>query len=66
MSLIAFSNVKYYRGELTTFPSPVTRDTAVRYVHVKGASTKEGAKANRKEAEAVVTEVVRRMKTSTH
>jgi very-short-patch-repair endonuclease len=66
-SLIAFSNVKYYRGELTTFPSPVTRDTAVRYVHVEGGVYERGgAKVNRKEADAVVAEVVRRMKTSTH
>jgi very-short-patch-repair endonuclease len=65
-SLIAFSNAKYYRGELITFPSPVTRDTAVRYVHVAdGVYERGGAKVNRKEAEAVVTEVVRRLKSST-
>ena len=65
-SLIAFSNAKYYRGELMTFPSPVTRDTAVRYVHVDGGIYERGgAKVNRKEAEAVVAEVVRRLKTST-
>jgi hypothetical protein len=66
-SLIAFSNAKYYRGELMTFPSPVTRDTAVRYVHVEGGVYERGgAKVNRKEAEAVVSEVVKRLKTSTH
>ena len=65
-SLIAFSNAKYYRGELMTFPSPVTRDTAVRYVHVEGGVYERGgAKVNRKEAEAVVAEAVRRLKTST-
>jgi very-short-patch-repair endonuclease len=65
-SLIAFSNAKYYRGELMTFPSPVTRDTAVRYVHVEGGIYERGgAKVNRKEAEAVVAEVVRRLTTST-
>ncbi|KRR22382.1 DUF3320 domain-containing protein [Bradyrhizobium retamae] len=65
-SLIAFSNAKYYRGELMTFPSPVTRDAAVRYVHVEGGIYERGgAKVNRKEAEAVVAEVVRRLKTST-
>lgn len=64
-SLIAFSNAKYYRGELMTFPSPLTRDTAVRYVHVEGGIYERGgAKVNRKEAEAVVAEVVRRLKTS--
>jgi Protein of unknown function (DUF4011)/AAA domain len=66
-SLIAFSNAKYYRGELVTFPSPVTRDTAVRYVNVEGGVYERGAaKVNRKEAEAVATEVVRRLKTSSH
>jgi very-short-patch-repair endonuclease len=65
-SLIAFSNAKYYRGELMTFPSPVTRDTSVRYVHVEGGVYERGgAKVNRKEAEAVVAEVVKRMKNST-
>jgi hypothetical protein len=66
-SLIAFSNAKYYRGELVTFPSPVTRDTAVRYVNVPGGVYERGgAKVNRKEAEAVATEVVRRLKTSNY
>ena len=66
-SLIAFSNAKYYRGELITFPSPVTRDTSVRYIHVEGGVYERGgAKVNHKEAEAVVAEVVRRMRTSTH
>jgi hypothetical protein len=66
-SLIAFSNAKYYRGELVTFPSPVTRDTAVRYENVEGGVYERGAaKVNRKEAEAVATEVVRRLKTSSH
>jgi very-short-patch-repair endonuclease len=66
-SLIAFSNAKYYRGELITFPSPVTRDDAVRYVHVEGGVYERGAsKTNRKEARAVVDEVVRRLKTSPH
>src|SRR6516165_9381989 len=66
-SLIAFSNAKYYRGELITFPSPVTRDTSVRYIHVEGGVYERGgAKVNHKEAEAVVAEVVRRMRTSMH
>lgn len=64
-SLIAFSNTKYYGGELVTFPSPVTRDNAVRYVHVEGGVYERGgSKTNRKEAQAVVDEVVRRLKTS--
>jgi hypothetical protein len=65
-SLIAFSNAKYYRGELMTFPSPVTQDTAVRYIHVPdGVYERGGAKLNRKEAAAVVAEIVRRAKSST-
>jgi len=53
-SLIAFSNAKYYRGELITFPSPVTRDDAVRYVHVEGGVYERGgSKTNRKEAQDV-------------
>ena len=64
-SLIAFSNAKYYRGELITFPSPVTRDDAVRYIHVEGGVYERGgSKTNRKEAQAVVGEVVRRLKTA--
>ena len=64
-SLIAFSNAKYYRGELITFPSPVTQDTAVRYIHVPdGVYERGGAKVNRKEAAAVVAEIVRRARSS--
>jgi hypothetical protein len=61
-SLIAFSNAKYYHGELVTFPSPVTEDSAVRFVHVEGGVYERGgAKVNRKEAEAVVAEIVRKL-----
>jgi len=57
-SLIAFSNAKYYRGELVTFPSPFTTDTAVRLVPVLGGVYDRGkSKVNRKEAEGVVEEV---------
>lgn len=64
-SLIAFSNAKYYGGELVTFPSPVTKDGAVRFIHVQdGVYERGGAKVNRKEAAAVVAEVVERLKTS--
>jgi hypothetical protein len=62
-SLIAFSNAKYYRGELVTFPSPVTQDNAVRHIHVPdGIYERGGSKTNRKEAEAVVHEIIRRLK----
>jgi very-short-patch-repair endonuclease len=64
-SLIAFSNAKYYKGELVTFPSPVTRDDAVHFIHVPdGVYERGGSKTNRKEAQAVVDEVVRRLKSA--
>ncbi|MGH7102124.1 MAG: DUF3320 domain-containing protein [Acetobacteraceae bacterium] len=61
-SLIAFSNERYYDGRLVTFPSPVTDDRAVRYVHVPGGVYERGsARVNREEARAVVREVVHRL-----
>jgi hypothetical protein len=65
-SLIAFSNAKYYRGELVTFPSPVTKDAAVRLVPVEHGIYERGkARVNRKEAQELVADVVRRMRSST-
>jgi very-short-patch-repair endonuclease len=62
-SLIAFSNKHYYRGELVTFPSPLTADQAVRYVHVPGGVYERGkGRVNQEEAKAVVADVVRRLK----
>ena len=62
-SLIAFSNNEYYKGRLVTFPSPLTEDRAVRYVHVPNGVYERGTgKVNREEARAVVAEVVRRLK----
>ena len=47
-SLIAFSNAKYYRGELVSFPSSFTTDTAVRLVPVLGGVYDRGkSKVNR-------------------
>ncbi|BBF92157.1 DUF3320 domain-containing protein [Blastochloris tepida] len=61
-SLIAFSNHHYYTGRLVTFPSPVTEDRAVRYVHVPGGVYERGAgRVNRTEARAVVADIVRRL-----
>lgn len=61
-SLIAFSNQRYYEGRLVTFPSPVTEDRAVRYVHVPGGVYERGSgRVNREEARAVVREVVNRL-----
>jgi hypothetical protein len=61
-SLIAFSNERYYDGRLVTFPSPVTEDQAVRYVHVPGgAYERGGARVNREEARSVVRAIVDRL-----
>lgn len=61
-SLIAFSNERYYGGRLVTFPSPVTDDRAVRYVHVPGGVYERGSgRVNREEARAVVREVSNRL-----
>ena len=64
-SLIAFSNDRYYDGDLITFPSPVTSDRAVRLVPVtRGTYDRGGKRTNQAEAEAVVAEVVRRLETA--
>jgi len=61
-SLIAFSNHRYYGGELVTFPSPVTEDKAVSFHYVKGVYEKGGARINKPEAKAVVADVVAKLK----
>jgi very-short-patch-repair endonuclease len=64
-SLIAFSNARYYRSELVTFPSPVTKDTALRFIPVKDGVYERGkGRINRPEAVAVVAEVVNRLRSS--
>ena len=64
-SLIAFSNARYYRSELVTFPSPVTKDTALRFVPVEDGIYERGkGRVNRPEAVAVVAEVVSRLRSS--
>jgi very-short-patch-repair endonuclease len=61
-SLINFSNQQYYQGRLVTFPSNVTEDKAVRYVHVPGGVYERGkGRVNREEARVVVAEIVRRL-----
>ncbi len=59
--LIAFSNQRYYDGQLITFPSPVSGERAVRYEHVSGTYDRGGARTNISEARAVVADVVRRL-----
>ena len=60
-SLIAFSNHCYYDDGLITFPSPQEM-TAVKLHLVNGVYGRSSSRTNRKEAEAVVAEVVRRLK----
>lgn len=61
-SLIAFSNHRYYGGGLVTFPSPVTDDRAVSFHLVKGRYEKGGARTNQPEAQALVADLVSRLK----
>ncbi|OLZ11151.1 DUF4011 domain-containing protein [Sulfobacillus thermosulfidooxidans] len=53
-SLIAFSNHRYYDSQLITFPSPVTRDNAVKLCLVEGTYDRGATRTNAKEAKAVV------------
>jgi very-short-patch-repair endonuclease len=53
-SLIAFSNHAYYKGELVTFPSADTRDTAVVLHKVDGVYARGKGRTNQIEAQAVV------------
>jgi very-short-patch-repair endonuclease len=56
-ALIAFSNTRYYDGDLVTFPSPVTNDMSVSFRHVHGTYDRGSSKTNRAEAEAIVREI---------
>lgn len=62
-SLIAFSNIMYYGNKLCTFPSPDALESKVRLVLVEDGVYDRGfTKRNKAEAEALVAEVVRRLK----
>lgn len=60
-SLIAFSNHRYYDGDLITFPAPVTLDAAVSWRKVAGSWSRGKARTNQAEAEAIVAEVLARL-----
>ncbi|GFO82903.1 MAG: DNA helicase [Methyloceanibacter sp.] len=61
-SLIAFSNHFYYDNELLTFPSPfVGKGVSYRWVQ-GGVYDRSQSRTNRAEAEAIVAEVVGRMR----
>ena len=62
-SLIAFSNVNYYSSKLCTFPSPDAMDSRVKLQYIENGVYDRGAtKCNKAEAEALVDEVIRRLK----
>lgn len=60
-SLIAFSNSKYYDNKLYTFPSPDDLVSRVTIVHPAGFYDKGKTKQNKAEAQAVVSEIIRRL-----
>lgn len=62
-SLIAFSNYRYYGGDLVTFPSPVTNDRAVSF-HLAAAGLYErgASRTNKPEAKALVEDLIARLK----
>jgi very-short-patch-repair endonuclease len=62
-SLIAFSNYNYYGNRLLTFPSPFTQGMGVSWKHVvSGVYDKGKSRTNRAEAEAVVSDIISRLK----
>ncbi|MDE7345539.1 MAG: DUF4011 domain-containing protein [Muribaculaceae bacterium] len=65
-SLIAFSNNEYYEGSLITFPSVDDKSTKVHFVPVRGGLyDKGGRRCNQAEAEAIVAEIIRRLRSGT-
>lgn len=63
-SLITFSNYHYYGNRLLTFPSPVREGLGVSLCHVSAGVYDRGrSRTNRAEAEEVVAEVLRRLRT---
>lgn len=63
-SLITFSNYKYYAGTLTTYPAPSDRESMVNLKRIDGLYTRgsgAGGGTNPIEAQAVVSEVIRRL-----
>ncbi len=61
-SLIAFSNLAYYDASLVTYPSADTRDSAVTLRRVDGLYAKGKSRTNPPEAQALVAELVRRLR----
>jgi len=64
-SLITFSNRQYYENDLLTFPSPETGDGGVRFRYLSAARyDKGGSRTNKKEAEALVAELIQRLRST--
>lgn len=61
-SLISFSNHQYYDGHLVTFPSADNRESKVRLVHIDGHYDKGKTRCNKAEANAIVEEVLKRLR----
>lgn len=62
-SLIAFSNWNYYGNHLVTFPAAESEDRGVSFRHIPDGIYDRGkSRTNRKEAEAIVSDLVKRMK----
>lgn len=61
-SLIAFSNAHYYENKLMTFPSPDEPISNVKWCPIEGFYDRGRTKQNRAEGEAVVAEIIRRIK----
>lgn len=61
-SLITFSNYHYYGGSLITFPAADTRPSAVMWRRVDGTYSRGKGRHNQIEAEAIVDEVVERLR----
>ena len=60
-SLIAFSNSNYYDNLLLTFPSP-DKNSGLKFININGNYDKGKSRTNKIEAEAVVNEVIRRLR----
>ena len=60
-SLISFSNSQYYEGRLFTFPSVDDKVSKVKFEYIKGVYDKGKSRSNRIEAQAIVSEIVRRL-----
>ncbi len=62
-SLITFSNYYYYENRLLTFPSAALQGLGVSWCHVPdGVYDKGNTRTNRAEADAVVEEILRRLR----